>query len=695
MPDLVVAGAGMAGLAAAAEARERGAEVLHLEKGDVAGGAMLHSSGVIWRHADWERVPRASARAATRRCSALLFDRLDADLDWLEAARRARDAAGDREPAHGGPPLRHRVDRRRARPATCACGAPLDAAAGRRRSCSPRAASRRRGSCCATHVTPEPLLRRATPWSTGDGLRIGLEAGGACSAGMGEFYGRAMPAAPLARASAGSRTRSCTRRHADGAPTRPASATWRARGRRSTSCSGSPAGRARAPGSRSAREVDGRADAVRDRGGADRPRGGGRRAGAPGPATAVEVHVAAAVTTTLGGLRIDAARARGGRRVGGRRRHRRDGHRRLLQRPGRRARDGPDRRAPRRWRDGDRSGSRTRSSSSTASCSSPTPPRRCCRASTLPEGEAGFEAFACELELRSPPVGHGRGGDRGRCATTARRSSPPARTPLAAGLHPTAELGEARLVDHERYRRVGDLLRGLLTQRSPESALHVHVGMPDPETGAPRASTALRVHLPLLAGLAANSPFWFGRDSGMASARAALVRAYPGRGVPRSFRDLGDYERALEETLRAAGMEDRTQVWWDLRPHARLGTVEVREMDAQTDLRDARGARRADPRARPRRRRARAAGRPVGRGAQLVDVPRRQGRAGRGDPRRARRRAPAPRGRARAAAPPRRRRWSGVERILRDGNGADRQRAVHARDGMPGLLRDLARRTVR
>ena len=64
------------------------------------------------------------------------------------------------------------------------------------------------------------------------------------------------------------------------------------------------------------------------------------------------------------------------------------------------------------------------------------------------------------------------------------------------------------------------------------------------------------------------------------------MRAYPGRGVPRAYRDFADYEHALETTLRAAGMEDRTQLWWDVRPHAALGTVEVREMDAQTELRD-------------------------------------------------------------------------------------------------------------
>ena len=316
----------------------------------------------------------------------------------------------------------------------------------------------------------------------------------------------------------------------------------------------------------------------------------------------------------------------------------------------------------------------------------------------LPQGAAGFEAFASEVELRSPPcrtaVEAVAALRRGRAAVTATGA-----TGLAAGLHPAGRLGDARLVDRERYRRVGDELRGLL-QRTPECALHVHVGMPDPET-AIRACNGLRVHLPLLAGLAANSPFWFGRDSGMASARAALVRAYPGRGVPRAFSDFGDYERALETTLRAAGMEDRTQLWWDVRPHARLGTVEVREMDAQTELRDVlplaalvhclaryEAERRlpsevpADALSWSTFRAAR-----DGLDAEILDE------AGSVRPLPEVARATLARLRAIAVELDATEGLEHVERILRQGGGAARQRHQHERAGMPGLLRFLAART--
>ena len=121
--------------------------------------------------------------------------------------------------------------------------------------------------------------------------------------------------------------------------------------------------------------------------------------------------------------------------------------------------------------------------------------------------------------------------------------------------------------------------------RTPEAALHVHVGMPDAET-AISVYNGLRRHLPLLVGLAANSPWWFGRDSGLASARWALVRSYPGRGIPPAFDSWDQYAEHLARVADAGGPSDYTLVWWDIRPHPRFGTVEIRELDAQAALDD-------------------------------------------------------------------------------------------------------------
>src|ERR687895_1658834 len=156
----------------------------------------------------------------------------------------------------------------------------------------------------------------------------------------------------------------------------------------------------------------------------------------------------------------------------------------------------------------------------------------------LPLELAGYEAYAAELELRSPPCSSaGEAVEAlGRVRDAARAAGG---TLMGAGVHPAGALGDAQLVGEARYQQVLETMRGLI-QRTPECALHVHVGMPDPET-AIRVHNALRNHLPLLVGLSANSPWWFGADSGLASARYALVRAYPRRGVPRAFRDFEDF----------------------------------------------------------------------------------------------------------------------------------------------------------
>jgi carboxylate-amine ligase len=194
---------------------------------------------------------------------------------------------------------------------------------------------------------------------------------------------------------------------------------------------------------------------------------------------------------------------------------------------------------------------------------------------------AGHDAYAAQLELRSPPASS-VGDAAAALAELRSRAAESGATLMGSGLHPAAPFGSAELVDGSRYAVVADEVRGLL-RRTPESALHVHVGLPD-ERVAVRAFNALRRQVPLLVGLAANSPFWFGSDSGLASARFALSRAYPGRGIPRALRDVGDLEELADATLTAAGLGDATFLWWDLRLHPRYGTIELREMDSQATL---------------------------------------------------------------------------------------------------------------
>jgi glutamate---cysteine ligase / carboxylate-amine ligase len=154
---------------------------------------------------------------------------------------------------------------------------------------------------------------------------------------------------------------------------------------------------------------------------------------------------------------------------------------------------------------------------------------------------------------------------------------------LGTGTHPSALEGEAEITDKARYERIHDLLGDAAA--TPVAGLHVHVGMPDRET-AITVFNGLRRHLPLLFALGANSPFRHGRDTGLASAREVTLRSWPRSGVPRAMRDFADFAASARVLARAADVPDYTWFWWKLRPHPRLGTVEIRALDAQTELAD-------------------------------------------------------------------------------------------------------------
>jgi carboxylate-amine ligase len=155
---------------------------------------------------------------------------------------------------------------------------------------------------------------------------------------------------------------------------------------------------------------------------------------------------------------------------------------------------------------------------------------------------------------------------------------------MGVGVHPAAAPGEAAVRETPRYALIEDSLQGVL--RTPICGQHIHVGMPDAET-AIRAYNGIRTHVPLLNALAANSPFWFGEDSGLASARTVIFRSYPRAAMAPEFDDFDDFRRVTTQVCKAGGLRDYTHIWWDARIHPGLGTVEIRAADAQFSLRRA------------------------------------------------------------------------------------------------------------
>jgi carboxylate-amine ligase len=152
----------------------------------------------------------------------------------------------------------------------------------------------------------------------------------------------------------------------------------------------------------------------------------------------------------------------------------------------------------------------------------------------------------------------------------------------SSGTHPFAVWRETALGGGERQAEVYGSMREL-ARREPTYALHVHVGLPN-EDAAVSVFNRMRVHLPLLLALSGNSPFWQGRDTGLASARTPLFQAFPRVGIPRRFDDYAEWVGAVDMLIGCEAFPDSSYLWWDVRMVPRHGTLEVRIMDAQTDL---------------------------------------------------------------------------------------------------------------
>jgi glutamate---cysteine ligase / carboxylate-amine ligase len=150
----------------------------------------------------------------------------------------------------------------------------------------------------------------------------------------------------------------------------------------------------------------------------------------------------------------------------------------------------------------------------------------------------------------------------------------------AAGTHPSAHYEDQLIVDHPRYRELTAELRWIAEQELVFGT-HVHVGIDDPEK-AIYVADGMRGYLPLLLGMSSNSPFWQGKTTGLMSSRTPVFRAFPRVGIPPYYGTWQIYSHRVEQMMRGGAIDDYTYLWWDVRPHPNLGTVELRVFDQQT-----------------------------------------------------------------------------------------------------------------
>jgi len=201
------------------------------------------------------------------------------------------------------------------------------------------------------------------------------------------------------------------------------------------------------------------------------------------------------------------------------------------------------------------------------------------------DGRLDHELFKCVIETQTPLI---------EDPSTARDQLLAVRRALvehatdhgygiaAAGLHPMARWRELVHAEKPRYRAQLDRIQ-YPQHRNTTAGLHVHVGVDDPDK-AVWVANEIRWHLTLVLALSANSPFWNGFDTGLASARAKIFEGLPNTGMPTAFDSYEAFDRFERTMIESGSIDDRGELWYDVRPHSAHGTVEVRIPDAQHDI---------------------------------------------------------------------------------------------------------------
>jgi glutamate---cysteine ligase / carboxylate-amine ligase len=152
----------------------------------------------------------------------------------------------------------------------------------------------------------------------------------------------------------------------------------------------------------------------------------------------------------------------------------------------------------------------------------------------------------------------------------------------AAGAHPVAPLESLPVVQEARYLEMLEQV-GYPARRQGVNGLHVHVGVESAERCYERLEAVLG-WLPVVLAVSANSPYVDGVANGMLSNRAGVLAELPRGGPPPAFESYADWEAWVARLVRIGLIADYTRIWWDVRPHPTLGTLEIRVADQPTSL---------------------------------------------------------------------------------------------------------------
>ena len=204
------------------------------------------------------------------------------------------------------------------------------------------------------------------------------------------------------------------------------------------------------------------------------------------------------------------------------------------------------------------------------------------------EGQVSPEFLQCQIEVATrvcTTIGEARADLAHLRRTIAALADDHGLAPIAASTHPFAKWADQHHTDKERYNVLARDLQ-VVVRRMLICGMHVHVAIEDEATRID-IFNQVTYFLPHLLALTTSSPFWQGIDTGLNSYRLIVFDALPRTGLPPEFSSFSEYERSTNMLIQTGVIEDRSKLWWDLRPSARYPTLEMRICDVCTRVDDA------------------------------------------------------------------------------------------------------------
>lgn len=205
-----------------------------------------------------------------------------------------------------------------------------------------------------------------------------------------------------------------------------------------------------------------------------------------------------------------------------------------------------------------------------------------------PGGEhpkAKHELFECTVEIITgvcKTVAEARADLEGSLAEVRSAAALRGLELMCSGTHPYSVWSDQQISPNPRYARLVEEMQWM-ARRLQIFGVHVHIGVRSPEKVVSIAN-ALAGYIPHFLALSASSPFWEGRDTGLASSRSKVFEGLPTAGLPAPIEDWADFEQFMETLVSSAAISTVREVWWDIRPHPDFGTVELRMCDGMPTL---------------------------------------------------------------------------------------------------------------